>query len=573
MANSTPIADPKDALVQLFKKAGIKRVAYIDDKFSIENLKEEFIGNLKALKIQKDIVPELDFIDWGKPSSIFGNVIEQAWNEIKEPQTRYNYLQRIYEYQEDKESLVNIFPVTGLKEIAPEYVETFSPEEWEKGKDTFFEDALKKNSDRVLCLFDMELKTPDRDGIYYLKDTLSNPKSSKKTYCAIFSHLITIGEEYFMKKEWCSSHSINKDIAKKFYPISKSSYSETPLWSFIEGIKNVLIVNEVEQLKQQSKLIIKTAHKKVIDEIAELTPETYNHIIQRSSKDEGIWEMNTLFRVSNIMQDHALKTSISSQEVRGKFNISISKIRSFEEIEVENKPSRIGNQAMKLRENELIENDEIINQLHFPLSNGDIFKIGNKEYILLAQPCNLTIRSDGKRGFNFSMANLILLSSKGEQDYFEKLPIDIDEFKFLNFSNHLSIRLDILDLAVFNENGDCSINLKVELEKTFFHLSLRNRYKYIKKELLECAQTLDLFHKGMKTSKEYKEICRFLKPSISLNKIPGINQNPYILNSLEFKFGIKRVKRLKEPYSTDLLQKFMLYQSRNAFERDYSLKE
>ena len=36
------------------------------------------------------------------------------------------------------------------------------------------------------------------------------------------------------------------------------------------------------------------------------------------------------------------------------------------------------------------------------------------------------------------------------------------------------------------------------------------------------------------------------------------------------KFNITRVAHYKSPYSDDLLQKFMLYLSRNAFEHDFT---
>jgi hypothetical protein len=65
-----------------------------------------------------------------------------------------------------------------------------------------------------------------------------------------------------------------------------------------------------------------------------------------------------------------------------------------------------------------------------------------------------------------------------------------------------------------------------------------------------------------------------LKPTITLNSaLKGLPPKPFNRMTNEFNFGIKRIKRLKEPYSTDALQKFMLYLSRNGFDRDYTLKD
>jgi hypothetical protein len=564
MSSQALITDPKQALTELLQKAGVTKVAYIDDKFSPDNLRDEFLGNLKAIKRETENVPELDFVDWSKPSNVFDSVIEKSWDEIKEPRLIYEYLQRIYSYRGDKDGIINILPVSKLKGIAPEYIETYTPEAWEKEKESFFSNYTKEENSKVLCLFDMELKSSTKNGIHYLIDTLSG-NNKRNAYCAIFSHLVVVGSEFQKKKEWSSTFSL-EDIQDKFYPISKATFYDEPEWGFIEGIKNVLIIEEVEKLKSHSIQIIKEAQQKTIQEVTEITPETYNQIIQRSSASEGVWEMNTLFRISNLIQDVSLKSSILSTEVRTIFNSSISVIRSFEEIKFDQESIIESKQAADLQEKEIFEKGDVINSLHYPLANGDVFLINDKEYILLSQPCNISLRPRGVRSNDYELATLVQIigEDKGENSVRIKC-----QNKWVKFAANYSIKFDVLDLAVFNEDGICKINyMKDWDDEVLFHLPLIERFKKLKKQYENCAERIIDIEKILDKAGKKKQYLSLLNPIVTLNSKLKIPKAVFNKDENSFNFEIQRIKRLKEPYSNDILQKFMLYQSRNAFEHD-----
>ena len=119
-----------------------------------------------------------------------------------------------------------------------------------------------------------------------------------------------------------------------------------------------------------------------------------------------------------------------------------------------------------------------------PLDVGDIFRVGsqNKWFILLGQPCDLAIRSDGNRNNKF--VNLVKVSRKEKSDlekwkakYPDKIPgylkmhVELscffDNTKYLaiaSFDEILTVSLDVLDLAVLNENGKCEINSNEDIE-------------------------------------------------------------------------------------------------------------
>lgn len=316
---------------------------------------------------------------------------------------------------------------------------------------------------------------------------------------------------------------------------------------------------------------------------------------------------------------------ISNSEFRERFNCSIKRIRSIDNADtgyISNAPNQ---QLFDLRNSELYLNEDIVNKLHLPISNGDIFNIKKQKYILLVQPCNLSIRAKetecGMRSNSYNNAFLIpLLEFSKEQMNHTKQEIispNNTSKKVLcaYFPDFKIISLDYLDLTVFNENGESFIDMNNSiLDKAIIHFPWEKRYKYIYKKLkgiedkiisyihlknlikplieeynakirvitkdfinLNEEEKKDVKLKLDPIKSEKKELENHLKnleesiysidnfDSLKLNQID--NYNP---QKRTFLFKIKRVKHYNSPYSDDLLQKFMLYLSRNAFEHDFT---
>jgi hypothetical protein len=564
MNQTDPIIEQKKVISSLFSKAKISKVAYIDDRFDTDKFKDEFVGSLMELYKSNKKVENIGFVEWDIAEPVFTHRIAEIWEKANDPE-RNEFLEKIYEAKGADEEVTNISGVINLPEYLKDFIIPYSPATWEKEKEIFFGENAN-GEQRVLCIFDKELEQ-GKDGIKLLEEVLLG-KYYEKTYCAVFSQHVSIGNEFRQKKKWVEEKNISDEVANKFYPISKETLQVEP-WGFIEGIKNVLVVEEIEKLKKHSKEIIQKAQKKVVADLENLTPESYNQIIQRSSKIEGVWEMNTLFRVTNILQDNALKTSITKVEERIKFNSSISTIRDFDEIKIKDNPVRWNEQTEDLRGKEIFESGDIINTLHYPLANGDIFQLGTKEYILIAQPCNLSFRKGGKRENNFELVSLVQLFPKQKGKYCEQIS---SLEKWVRFPSNSSIKLDVLDLAAYDDEGICKIQFEKKLQNDLsFHQPALDRYEKLIALYSKCAATLDDLQEILDGSEKRNQYQHLLKPVITLNSsFTGLPRKPYNIQNKEFNFNIKRTKRLKEPYSTHLLQQFMLYLSRNAFEHDIS---
>ncbi len=569
----------KTAILDFLKELSITKIVYVDDRCSINELKLSFIGKIKAHYESKP--EQLDFIDWTLPGAVFEKSINDVWDGNNEDERRELFL-KLLKYENNQDELENSTAPLKLKSILADKIELYSPNEWVQKKQAIIQ-SLNEGA-KVLFLFDIDfVHAPledGRDGRDLAMELLQDGTINGFLYCGIFSHLFAINEEEIKRNEYCKTHKLQKE---KFYTISKKRFNnDSYLPGLAEGIRNTLLINEVEFLKKETIKALKTSFSKTIKEISGLTPESFNHIIQRSSKEEGIWEISTLIRLSNlIFSNKALKLFIPSNK-RQKINQSLEKIRKVETIKTGGDTPIDKEQIKHLRTKEIYIEEEILNILHYPLSNGDIFCIDGRNYMLLVQPCNVALRSNGKRNRDYDIGFLLQIEeitteafnqfSKEQhlaQEIIEDALLDENKVKTIKFPGFKPVSLFPLDLVVFDKSGIATLNLvEKENKSNIIQESWKKRYKELHKKFLKYADSIKTFRK-LKTRNK-----NLLKNSIYIgNLFNGFtinNDNCLSKNGKLLTFDIKRVAHYRSPYSDFILQKFMQYLSRNAFEHDFS---
>ncbi|MEQ8626757.1 hypothetical protein [Ekhidna sp.] len=568
----------KNAILQFLTELGIDRIIYVDDRCSIQELKEAFIAKLKE---KYDLKPlEIDFIEWNSPKPKFEKSIIDTWESSTDKVKRDLFL-KILNYEGNPDDIENSTAPLNLKNHLNDKINLLSPSEWEESKDQIIHEL---NSDtKILFLFDIEFEhaplASGRNGIDLAKELLNNQEIKDFVYCGIFSHLFNVDEEYSMRNEYHKTHQFEKS---RFYTISKKRFhNDSYLPGLAEGIRNTLLINEVEHLKSESSKVLRKAFKDSLIEIDELNPDSFNHVIQKSSRKEGIWEMATLIRINNVVtKDKALQTLLPKSK-RTKINESLTKIRKVEKIKTGGKTPFDKTQIKELRKKELFIENSILNQLHFPISNGDIFSINGKEFILLGQPCNLALRSNGNRDRGYDIGFFIELESIPKEKFqgysrgqlatlglIETTDASSNNYKVARFSTFKTVSLLPLDLTVFDPKGRATINLNnLEHDSKTIQDSWKLRYKKLHDEFLEYRNKIITFKKLRSSDKDGLKRLIYYGEMFSNYNI----NNDDVLNSSrnQITFDIQRITYYREPYSSDLLQQFMQYLSRNAFDRDF----
>lgn len=548
----------------------IRKIIYVDDKFDIEHQKEKIFAYLKDCKKEGKKIEELEGIKWELPQFAFEGQLDRLWagwnNEQKE---------KCFRLISVEQENIDVIPTGILEKNLPGLLTKLTPSEWEKSKKEYL--AITKDTDKFLCLFDMKLNGIGRDGLAYVEELLSSEYAGR-VYCGIFS------QEFEPEGEqaWCEQKKRERTI-RNFYPISKKRLTdEHSIVGFTEGIKNVLLVQHIEKLKNESKEILKESWEHVEERLNAVTPPTFNRIVQKTSHDEGIWEVDSLFRLINILIDQETKKAIIDEEKRKRFKEAVKEIRNVEKVETL-KPDEFTNLQLKqLQKEEIYYEGDVINALHFPLSNGDIFNIRDKEYILLCQPCNLAIRSNGKRVncehaflIELQQKNIDFLDSKPKQalSAYEEIKGcgDNGMLKVAYFPTFKSVLLTVFDLVVYNKDGGAELYFQAGAVPEVIHEPWRRRYETIKKELTKYRDVIiALDHLSFENKNDKQLLRNFINSPQCMKDIHIEGIKAYDKEKDAFIFPVKRISHYKNAYSMDLLNKFMQYLSRNGFERDFT---
>lgn len=609
-----------ETTVKLLDTENIAHIIYVDDKFDIEGQKAEFVGRVKSLKNQQKYIDGGSFVEfnWTGPDDL----INRLWDQSEQKGVLLNEVCR---FENDDES-ANVIPALEIISYFGDKVIPMTPDEW-KQNDYALLKGLERGK-RAICLFDFEFQSGNkliegRNGAQLAHLLLEQEEIGDKVVCGIFSHKFREDQEDEIRLEYAAQYGINKS---KFYTVSKYRYYFDPLIAgFSEGIKNLLLQPHVEILKQESLDVLKKSNEKAWQRIDDITPKTFNQIIQKSSLKEGVWEVSTLFRLYGILSKEENFNMISDSDIRKKFNSSVERIRLIDNADT-GYISKIPNQKLiDLRNSELYLKGELVNKLHLPISNGDIFNIKDKLYILLVQPCNLAIRAKdtecGLRSKNYNNAFLIPLRefSKEQLNHTKQevfSPTNTSE-KVLcaYFPEFKVLSLEYLDLTVFNEKGESFINMTIpELDNDVIHFPWKKRYFHIFEKLVvlegkiksfihikslinpkieELSLSIRELTKDIsKIGQEEKaKIIEKLNPIKSekkdlVNHLKSMEESIYSIENFDsfnlnhinnynegtrtFSFEIMRERHYKSPYSDDLLQNFMQYLSRNAFEHDFT---
>lgn len=194
------------------------------------------------------------------------------------------------------------------------------------------------------------------------------------------------------------------------------------------------------------------------------------------------------------------------------------------------------------------------------------------------------MRSCGSRSRNYNLGFLVQLEiiEKNNFDRYKKgqlatlevvedVSLPINSVKIARFSTFQSVNLSPLDLTVFDKDGVSRIDLSVkkdDLPKTLQE-SWKKRYEILQKEFTDYAKGIKTYNKIRVANKDIIGKSVFNGAMFSGYKINNENSLSKKGNLLEF--NIRRINHYKSPYSDDLLQKFMLYLSRNAFDHDFTV--
>lgn len=557
----------REKLFQLLSLSNVKKIIYVDDNFCVDHHFDKAKAILNTW-LETGEYNKLDFLPEDKDIAL--EEFESWWMSATDEDKR-KCIFEIMEVKIDEQSILNCLKDIKEKGIDVIFMEPsdFSDEYIERLK------SEVNNDSQVLLLMDKEFKGQQHGGEALLKKI----DDTQFVHCGLFSGTFAIEDEI---NEWKK-----RGFSATVYPLSKKRILEEPEEKIIEGLRNILWLNHISKMKRDAIEVFKESVNNACDRFKNIDPASFDSAIIRTSQKEGCWEYLTLNRILMVMLENSIHSEVAEENKFSKIQEDLSLLResSFFCSEEYDKTW-----LKELRNSELYTSGAYINKTYSPVVNGDIFLIGAKKYILLFQPCSLSIREHGKRARDLSSAYVIEIRTftndtqkevnkntndtqtevkpnTKEKSTLKDIEVPLEnpkdlEFHYVNLASFQRICLDVVDMVSFNSEGKAIIDVsKVECpidEKKLLQPNMLKRYKKVVnfgKKLIPILKTYD---KG-----EAKDSAKFFLNSCFL-KLPTLRGD----NMVEF--PITRVERYNELLSQVLYSKLMNYMSRIAVPNDFS---
>ncbi|RLC64661.1 MAG: hypothetical protein DRI48_07470, partial [Chloroflexi bacterium] len=398
--NKENIVAARQAIEQIFSGLEIKTVVYVDDVYSIQDdagvelVIEWFSNALSKGKTQEcnALVGKTWFSD-DRDDEIWKRRLREHWSNIN-TDARANMLDRLaailgieVETERDRKR------VSLLQSLIPCKTLELSPSEWEERSKEIIQQAAAGNG--VLCLFDYNLQGAhgytDQHGVAFLKGAI-NARGERPVICGLLTHTVQEGDEIDRSSQLADEYGLNRS---DFLILSKDRLNDS--MHFAHGLKMMSLNYARDSLARSVREIAQEADRQANEDLMQVSVYNFDYMVLRSSEKEGVWEVETLFRLFEILRRIAFQKQAFSPNNIATFNTQIARIRVIREVKTDVEPDYPPNQRWKIRKSELYDEGEFINSAHLPLEPGDIFAIGDTKFILVAQPCDLVIRRNGKR--------------------------------------------------------------------------------------------------------------------------------------------------------------------------------
>ncbi len=576
---SDQIAAAQQAIEQILAGLHIEAVVCIDDIYGIDDIDsgtELVIGWFsEALKGRKvgdcgAILGESSFFDV-PDEEVWKRRLRDRWQKLGQEE-RTAILDRLAGILDIK---VNIKgdrqSASLLKDLIPKGIrlQELAPRDWERGEKAILEGVNEENG--LLCLFDHDLQGAHgytgNSGILLLERTIRS-RGNRPVICGLLTHTIKEDEEISRSSQFADEHGLRRE---DFLVLSKNRLGD-PM-RFVHGLKMMSINHARDFLTSQVKRIAEEADTHAKEELMKVDVYNFDHMVLRSSEKEGIWEAETLFRLFEILRRVAFQKEIFALENRTALDNRIVQIRTIREVktlldEQECPP----NQRFEIRRLELYESKTFVNEAHLPLELGDIFEAEGSRYILIAQPCDLMIREDGNRkAKSVILARIIIPQGKHDLNLVFNFPLEYFDpgscrKECVRFRETFHVSPDILDLAVFNSDGQCKYDPSIALP--MLHTPWRNRSVAIREIFGQHKAKLDeIFERLAGLSDEAEE---YLRVALTKKLILSDLDIPFTYNNGVFEFGLRRAGRYRQPGATRLLNHYVAFLARDAEEPDYA---
>lgn len=597
-----------NVVAELVAAAGIERVVVVDDAYSatVDALIEILAGFGAAQRAEIVGCEESALTE----DSVWQERVRERW-EAAERDGQVAMVDNAYAHEEEPQPMES-GAVETLRRLLPDMeLCGYTLAEWKSKGAAVLEEM---HSTPTLVLFDQDFRREEEEGgdektgqrlLNELETNLKGRTVADDAYYGILTNTVRPGEEHGRRLMIVEEAGVD---ASRFVLISKQDLQGEPS-AFAARLRTTLLAPVMTQLMTEASKAVSNAHEAALKKAGEIAPEDMEQMVVLGSGKEGIWEPDTLVRIFEIIQRTKVREVLRGE---GRVVTLTKRLRTLAEIdplqvvdqpddgandaedhsnseppvgESEVAPAQPGGAAggenemapstaapnakasrapapvaIGLQYDEIYESAEHINTLHLPLELGDLFaKEGSaKRYVLITQPCDVSVRRDGKRAPELSHFLLGEVVDDGKKDLFESFELPYfartEASAFVRLSRPVYTRALVLDACVLNADGTARIDVNADSPEALLP-HWRDRHVAIKEAAQEILEHL---------AQQEKPTTKFRKAvSGHVMRDPFAPAEDAAAGAIEW--NCRRVGRICDPYARALLSRFSQFLARDAY--------
>ena len=351
------------------------------------------------------------------------------------------------------------------------------------------------------------------------------------------------------------------------------------------GVKRAGLRRSLHQVLHRGRSALRSAIDSAALNLLAVPPEQLEaHVFERGFK-EGVSELHVVERAIAAQLGKDARAFFGCDD---EVQASVQRLRALRAIPLHMPAAAPDPHLAAFREAEVWETDELLNKALTPVACGDVFEVDSEEastkgskqkFILLGQPCDISLRPDDRKRAQ-DTAFLVPLKTKAQAKAEPNpkeplLPFTLGEEQWAcDFRNTSVARLSILDLASFRPDG----RVRVDDGQTAPAGMLVAQQKVYEDRISEAAKALadpklrpaaGQFSLSLQLTFASTEAFKYVHAPVFEEALVKKANGETIKQPKRATWRLRRRGRVRMPYAAALLDLYTGVMSRQAFDLDF----
>lgn len=578
--------DVKDALACL----GSSRVVWIDDHFNDTGL---LLGKMLAENIE--ITRDCGIKELNDAIEEFGYSEEQGTQSIIEvlsglsPTRRSEIKARFFQREDMVESAPGRELTVDEVTRACSLLSIPSEDQWPfDGYEARIKALVEQGDDNISYMVDLKDSNgsaDDQRGLAVIK-FLHSQGSNGTAF--ILTHEATIPDEAVKEAELTEKLRANDAPNVPLCVISKQRLSGTScdLGDVSEAlriaIKRAGIRRSVYEVLLQARSAVHQSFDEAMFALNAVPPEQLERYAVEQAYKEGVSEMHVIERALTAHMSQSIRTLFGTDP---RVLSATKRLRTLRAIPLKGGVVQADTRLARFRMAEVWESKELINASLAQLACGDVFDVTSgsqpsKRFVLLAAPCDIALRSNGKRAIDtgtFAPLKIKTDPNKGSGEKEYTLPFEVDGQRWIcDLRDAAPVRLSILDLASLR--GDGMVRVDKGQEQPAGLMPGQDKIFHDRTRIFAAiVGMVEADHGALRSVDTYRDdlqlafAAREAFKSVERGKFEAAKtgKGGAVTVPAGISWSLRRSGRVRMPYAAAILDRYVGIINRQAFDIDY----